>query len=218
MIDEAQLTDAQIAEDAILIGLIERVALNDGAAVNDFYDRTVNRVYGVALRIVRNPRIAEEITSETYLQIWREADRFEKTRGRVLGWLLVIARSRALDAYRKIDPALSHPNPQELCDESTVVHGTLSEELDDLLTASRESTRLKTALLSLSPVQRQLISLAFFKGLTHAEIVQTTEIPLGTVKTHIRRGLIALRDQLNDDILYSDRTAAPMLTKGTSFE
>jgi RNA polymerase sigma factor (sigma-70 family) len=214
MIDAANLTDAQIAEDAILVSLIERIALNDSLAINDFYDRTVNRVYGVALRIVRNARIAEEITSETYLQIWREADRFSKDRGRVLGWLLVIARSRALDAFRKIDPALSHPNPQELGDESIIMQGTQSDDLDDLLTASRESTRLKSALLSLSPVQRQLISLAFFKGLTHAEIVQTTQIPLGTVKTHIRRGLIALRKQLNDDILYSDRTAA-MLTKGT---
>jgi RNA polymerase sigma factor (sigma-70 family) len=213
MFEEATLTEAQIAEDTLLSDLIEKIALNDSVAVNDFYERTVNRVYGVALRIVRSPGIAEEVTSETYLQIWREADRFDKNRGRALGWLLVIARSRALDAFRKIDPALSHPNPQELNDESVRLHTHFSDSLGDLLAAARDSSRLKVALLALSPVQRQLISLAFFKGLTHAEIVQTTEIPLGSVKTHIRRGLIALRNQLDNDIL-SIEEAVVMPLKG----
>jgi RNA polymerase sigma factor (sigma-70 family) len=215
MFEAVTLTDAQIAEDQVLGDLIEKIALNHSASVTAFYDLTIGRVYGVALRVVGNPRIAEEVTSETYLQIWREADRFDKSRGRVLGWALVIARSRALDALRKSDSALTHPNPYELTDELTQLHAEANLQQDELLNAARDSSRLKGALLTLAPIQRQLIALAFFRGLTHAEIVEHTQIPLGTVKTHIRRGLITLRKQLDDDSLYPIESAGPTL-KGLS--
>lgn len=184
--------EAAIEEDARLRELVAQITVGDQAALATFYDATISRVYGIALRIVRQPEAAEEVASDVYLQVWREATRYDVIRGRVLGWVLIIARSRALDHLRRQEEAFTHPDPHELRTDLDRVENTPQ----DLLIASQASGKLHVALRTLSPVQRQLLSFAFFRGLSHSEIVEHSGLPLGTVKTHIRRALNSLRDVL----------------------
>jgi RNA polymerase sigma factor (sigma-70 family) len=186
---------ARTADDAELVGFLEGIARQDQSALAKFYDATVSRVYSVALRIVRMADMAEEVTADVYMQVWRDASRYDVARGRVLGWLLVIARSRALDLVRRQDEAFSHPEPHELVDEPEAQRSNPQ----DLLLCSESNAALHSALGMLTPLQRQLLSLAFFKGFSHSEIVDHTGIALGSVKTHIRRALGVLRDTLGDN-------------------
>lgn len=181
-------------DDALLVKLLEGIRKQDQAALSRFYDLTVSRVYSIAFRIVRVTEMAEEVVSDVYMQAWRDAHRYDPSRGRVLGWLLIMARTRALDALRRDDEAFAHPEPYQLVGEpESEQSGPL-----DLIAATRSGTALHAALRELPTMPRQLLALAFFKGLTHSEIVEATGLPLGTVKTHIRRALAALKDALGE--------------------
>ena len=183
-------------DDAALRACLEGIRRRDEPSLGRLYDLTVGRVYAVALRFMRHADLAEEVVSDVYLQVWRDAHRYDAARGRVLAWLLVISRSRALDLLRRQDEAFSHPDPHELVAEADSGQKTAH----DLLEASQQGTALHTAMATLTPLQRQLLSLAFFRGLSHSEIVEHCGLPLGTVKTHIRRALAALRDVLGPAI------------------
>ena len=185
--------------EKVLRKLLKNIAQGDQIALAEFYESTISRVYGVALRVARQPEMAEEVVSDVYMQVWHQAARYDESRGRILGWLLVIARSRALDSLRRQDEAFSHPEPHQLIDEPE----DNSHNPQNALLANESHATLHHALLVLSPLQRQLLSLAFFKGLSHSEIVEHAGIPLGSVKTHIRRALTQLRDALGNDQLLS---------------
>ena len=176
------------------------IGRHEQSSLANFYDLTVSRVYAVALRIVRRIDLAEEVVSDVYLQVWRDVHRYESERGRVLGWLLIIARSRALDLLRRQDAAFSHPEPYELVTEpESNQHGP-----EDLLATAQTGGAVHAALYQLSPLQRQLLSQAFFRGLSHQEIAEQSQMPLGTVKTHIRRALRELRNLLGAAELSGD--------------
>ncbi len=182
--------DASGADIADLVALLARIAKQDHRALSTFYDATVGRVYGLALRIARSEALAEEISGDVYLQVWKNAATFSAERGHPLAWLMVMTRSRALDQLRRVDPAESHAEPE-----------LLAEAIDEndprnLLAAVQEHGALHAALAALPAVQRQLLALAFFQGLTHSEIATHTRLPLGTVKTHVRRALQTLRAAL----------------------
>ncbi len=179
-------------DDNALRECLEGICEQNQSALGRFYDLTVSRVYSVALRIVRRADLAEEVVSDVFVQVWRDAYRYDDERGKVLGWLLVIARSRALDLLRRQDEAFSHPEPYELVSEPE----STQRQPEDLLAAAQAGTALHAALEKLNPLQRQLLSLAFFRGFTHSEIVEHMGLPLGTVKTHIRRALDVLRKSL----------------------
>jgi RNA polymerase sigma-70 factor (ECF subfamily) len=181
-------------DDAALLALLTRIEARDQTALAALYDLTVSRVYAIALRIARNAEMAEEIVSDVYMQAWRDAARYDAARGRVLAWLLIMARTRALDALRRDDEAFAHPEPYELVDEPEAQR----QDPLDLLSATRAGSAVHRALKTLDPVPRQLLALAFFRGLTHSEIVEATGMPLGTVKTHIRRALAVLKDMLGE--------------------
>jgi RNA polymerase sigma factor (sigma-70 family) len=187
-----------IEDDRALIKLLSKIAATDKVAceraLGEFYDATVSRVYGVALRIVRTPELAEEVVSDVYMQVWRDASRYDVSRGKVLGWLLIIARTRSLDLLRKQDEAFSHPAPYDLVTEPE----DNRDDPQDLLAALQSNATLHAALSALSPLQRQLLAFAFFRGMTHSEIVEHTNLPLGSVKTHIRRALLLLREHLGE--------------------
>lgn len=185
--------------EKVLRKLLKNIAQGDQTALAEFYESTISRVYGVALRVARRPEMAEEVVSDVYMQVWRHAARYDESRGRILGWLLVIARSRALDSLRRQDEAFSHPEPHQLTDEPE----DNGHNPQNAILACESHAALHHALLVLSPLQRQLLSLAFFKGLSHSEIVEHAGIPLGSVKTHIRRALTQLRDTLGNDQLHS---------------
>ena len=192
---EAAETLLPAEDNGLLRDCLVAICEQDQKALARFYDLTVSRVYGVALRIVRNDDLAEEVVSDVYMQVWRDAARYDDSRGRVLGWVLIIARSRALDLLRRQDEAFSHPDPYDLVAEPE----TGQRGPQDLLEATQSNTALHAAMEQLTPLQRQLLSLAFFRGLTHSEIVEHSGIPLGSVKTHIRRALSVLRDVLGPD-------------------
>ena len=182
-------------DDGLLRACLDGIRNRDEAALARLYDLTLSRVYGVALRILRSADLAEEAVSDVYMQVWRDVARYDDSRGRVLAWLLIIARSRALDVLRRQDEAFSHPDPYDLVSEPEAGRG----DPHDLLAATRDAATLHTALTAMHPLQRQLLSLAFFKGLSHSEIVDHTGIPLGSVKTHIRRALAVLRASMGAD-------------------
>lgn len=196
---QAPLRPPATANEVQLQVWLSRVVRQDEAALAELYRATIGRVYGLALRIVRNPALAEEVAEDTFWQVWRQAPRFDPQRGTALAWVLTIARSRALDALR----ARTRAQPD------TVSADALGEALDaqrldhdpadnphDLLEAVQSHAQLHGALRQLEAVPRQLVALAFFKGLTHEEIAGQTGLPLGTVKSHIRRALTALRKWL----------------------
>lgn len=163
------------------------MADGDQSALEAFYDGTISRVYGLAMRIVGVSQTAEEVAADVYFQVWREAGRYDSERAAPMTWVLTICRSRALDALRRQDRAelQADPEPHELTFEE---NGPL-----DLLLAVERKSGLYEALAELSALQRQLVALAFFRGLTHQEIADYSGIALGTVKTHIRKALIILQ-------------------------
>lgn len=182
------------ADEPVLVALIDRIIDRDERALAALYDATSARVYGLVLRITRRAALAEEVVEDTFWQAWRQAPRFEAARGKVITWLLAMARSRAIDALRR-DERFQHAEmPQEVSledDAETVLPA------HDLLEATRSEQRVHEAVAALEPRARQLVALAFFRGLTHEEIAAQTAMPLGTVKSLIRRSLQQLRRLLD---------------------
>lgn len=174
-------------------GWVEAIAAGDTRALEALYRDTVGRVYGLALRIVRVHEAAEEVAEDVFVQVWRTAGRWDAARGAPLAWILTIARSRALDYLRRDEPAIAHPEPEMLAEPAT---GDFAGDPLDLLTATEARGEIARALGRLSALQRQLVALAFFKGLSHQEIAVHAGLPLGTVKTYIRRSLAILREAM----------------------
>jgi RNA polymerase sigma-70 factor, ECF subfamily len=190
---DALPTDPAAARDASLVMVIARMAAGDEAALGELYDATLGKVYGLVLRITGQPEAAEDVVGDVYHQAWRQADHYQPDRGRPLTWLLTMARSRALDQLRGRDRAELHPEPEVLAEPLARAEG---DPIDVLLTVERAST-LHTALARLSPIQRQLLALAFYRDLTHQEIAEQARLPLGTVKTHLRKALLRLKADLS---------------------
>lgn len=181
--------------DTLLAPWLAAVAEQDERALAALYDATVARVYGLVRRIVRREALAEEVVEDTYFQVWRQAPRFDPARGAAITWLLAMARSRAIDALRREarfrHEALDDGPGSEIADPRA--------GHDELLDLARHHADLHAALLQLGAQPRQLVSLAFFRGLTHEEIADQTQLPLGTVKSQIRRALLTLRQMLGDE-------------------
>ncbi len=189
----ASRAPAACLDDAQLAALIAGVVHHDARSLEALYDATSSRVHGVVLRITQRRALAEEVVADTYWQVWRQAARFDAARGRPLTWLLAMARSRAIDALRR-DQRFRHEELPDDDDEAAASQGTPPPQ--DLLDATRQAGRLHEALAALDARARQLVALAFFRGLTHEEIAEQQELPLGTVKSLIRRSLLQLRGAL----------------------
>lgn len=189
---------APAADESQLQRWLARIVRQDEAALADLYRAAVGKVYGLALRIVRDTACAEEVAEDTFWQVWRQAPRFDPQRGSALAWVLTIARSRALDALRARTRAQADTVSADAMGDA--LDGELAHDADgpcDLLQTVQANTHLHEALSQLEPLPRQLVALAFFRGLTHEEIAEQTGLPLGTVKSHIRRALTALRKWLS---------------------
>lgn len=189
-------TQAVAADDTTLAAWIGRVVDRDEQALALLYDALAGRVYGLALRITGRPQLAEEVVEDTFWQVWRQAPRFDPERGTALAWIMTIARSRALDARRALDPAECHAAPWALDGAETAD----TTEPPDLVAAMERGHRLHAALAELEAIPRRLVALAFFRGLSHEAIAQRENLPLGTVKSQIRRTLIRLRRTLEGTI------------------
>ena len=146
--------------------------------------------WNLVSRITQNLDIAEEVVSDVYLQVWRQANRFDTLRGNVLAWLTVLCRSRALDTMRKVSatPTSGAVPISEMPEAET------TEFPQDLLIAVEQQSAVHAALEKLEPNQRQLLALAYFRGYSHRELADFTGMPLGTVKTQLRRTLAKLKE------------------------
>jgi RNA polymerase sigma-70 factor (ECF subfamily) len=178
--------------------LFEQMAYGHRPALERLYDRHAHLVFALALRVLRNQADAEEVVQEVFLQVWREAARYDPARGTPQAWLVMLARTRAIDKLRAARRLGQHRRETAFMEE-TVVESPRST--DDQV-ADRQ---LVLGVLSgLSPAHRQVLELAYYEGLTQTEIAARTGLPLGTVKTRIRMGLEHLRAALHEK-----RAAAP---------
>ena len=171
--------------------LLSRASRGDEAAFAEFYDATSARAYGLALRVVRNPALAEEVAQEAYLDAWRSSSRFDPARGSALGWLLTIVHRKAVDRVRSAEAATQR--------DATYHRQTQQVDHDQTAEAahtSLEAQRVRGAVSTLTAVQREAVELAFFGGYTHTEVATLLDVPVGTAKTRIRDGLIRLRDAM----------------------
>lgn len=171
---------------------LARMARGEGDAVAELYDRHARPIYSLALRILGDATEAEDIVQEVFSQAWKQAARYSVSRGAVGAWLLTLARSRAIDrlrAKRARPGGVSNERAAgQLVDASPLV--------DSLVLSSEQVARVRAALDELPLLQRAAIELAYYEGLTHAEIADRLEQPLGTVKTRIRLAMLKLRDVL----------------------
>ena len=173
---------------------LERMARGDAESVAELYDRHGRLIYSLALRILRDQGDAEDIVQEVFSQAWRQASRYQASRGNVIAWLLNLTRSRAIDRLRS-----RRSRPESIADETLALDlPDQAAPVDEQLALSGRAERIRSAVGELSLMQRVAIELAFYEGLTHAEIAERLELPLGTVKTRIRQGLLKLKDRLVD--------------------
>ncbi|MCW2772379.1 MAG: polymerase sigma factor [Nocardioides sp.] len=180
---------AEVAPD--LADLLRRSGRADEAAFAQLYDATSRRVFGLALRVVRDPAQAEEVTQEAFLEIWRTAGRFDADLGSPLSWLMTITHRKAVDRVRSAE-ATTRRDTTYHHENQPVDHDSTAEAAQ----ASLEAHRVRGALAALTEVQREAINLAYFGGYTHTEVATMLDLPVGTAKTRIRDGLIRLRDAM----------------------
>ena len=169
--------------------LLSRSALGDRAAFARLYQATSAKLYGVALRILRREDWAEEVLQECYVNVWRHATEYNASRAAPMTWMTSIVRNRCLDWLRR-------PNPEPLAEGAEENLEDRGPGPLDQLERSQEAGAVTRCLRGLEAKQRQAIALAFFDGLSHAELARHLREPLGTVKTWVRRGLAKLRSCL----------------------
>jgi RNA polymerase sigma-70 factor (ECF subfamily) len=178
--------------DDELMALIDRVARRDEPALKALYDQTSGKLYGLALRVVRSNEWAEDALQETFLQIWRTAPDYRASLSPPMAWLGLIVRSRSLDLLRRRKAEREHltdPIDDAMAD---TLEGDSPNPMDTRL-ASQQAWALHQCLGKLENRQREVVSLAYLRDLSHGELAQQLKLPLGTVKTWIRRGLDQLR-------------------------
>jgi RNA polymerase sigma-70 factor (ECF subfamily) len=178
-----RLSGTQVSDPKNERALIARIRAGDESAMSDLYDRYSGIVYGVALRVLGNTMAAEDVLQEVFLQLWRNPQAFDAERGRLAPWLAVIARNRSIDVLRK------RPMEEDI-DELPISTGV---NLEDEASERMAIDKVRGVLAQLPPDQRKTLEMAYFEGMTHTEIASKTGEPLGTVKTRIRYGLLALR-------------------------
>jgi RNA polymerase sigma-70 factor (ECF subfamily) len=178
-----RVAGTQVSDPKDERALIARIRAGDESAMAEMYDRYSGIVYGVALRVLGNTSAAEDVLQEVFLQLWRNPQAFDADRGRLAPWLAVIARNRSIDLLRK------RPMEDDI-DELPISTGV---NLEDEASERIAIDKVRGVLAQLPAEQRKMLEMAYFEGLTHTEIASKTGEPLGTVKTRIRYGLLALR-------------------------
>lgn len=195
MVLQAAINDVSQSEAAAvgsLATLVERMRRGQERALEELYEATVGKLYALASAILRSAEDTEEIVCETYAYAWANAARFDASRANALGWLLMLCRSRALDRVRQ-RRANSHALDLAALRE---IGRDMTDQPYDILSLMQRRSRVHAALSQLTPERRHLVSLAFLQGLSHQEIADATRLPLGTVKSHVRRALAQLHDSL----------------------
>lgn len=171
--------------------LMAGVARGDHGAFEQLYDRMAASVFGLVRRVLRDPAQSEEVTQEVFLEVWRSAPAYDASRGAPATWILTMAHRRAVDRVRSSQAASDRETRAAARDVERPF-----DEVSEAVQVRQERDDVRAALSSLTDLQRQAVQLAFYGGYTHVEVSQLLDVPLGTVKTRIRDGLIRLRDTL----------------------
>jgi RNA polymerase sigma-70 factor (ECF subfamily) len=176
-------------DDSALVVLVAR---RDEAALGALYDRYSRLIYSLALRIVGERTLAEEIVMDAFVSVWRAASTFVEERGRFVAWLTSVARHRAIDELRRLN-VRPEGSSVEL-DEAIRTSGP--DSVEDVVSVRQRREQVRSVLGRLPDAQREALELAYFGGLTQQEIADKTGTPLGTVKTRMRLGMLKMRDEL----------------------
>ena len=178
------------AAQARLAELLARTALRDRKAFAELYDATRAKLFAVSLRIVRERSIAEEVLQDSFVNIWNHAGDYARAKSAPTTWMTAIVRNRSLDVVRRVreEPDVDEALTAALADEAPLPQDAVADRA--------VAHSLRDCLAELDAEQRQSIALAFFHGLSHSELAEHLRKPLGTVKTHVRRGLIKLKECL----------------------
>jgi RNA polymerase sigma-70 factor, ECF subfamily len=177
--------------EAIDQALLAEVARGGTAAFERLYDRYAAAVYGMAQAVLHNPSQSEEVAQEVLVEVWRTAARYDPTRGSVRAWILIMARRRAIDRVRSTQAADAR-DQRAAASATTPAFDDVSETVEIRM----QQLQVRRCLDGLSPRQRECIDLAFYRGFSHREVSERLALPLGTVKTRLRDGLILLRNCL----------------------
>jgi RNA polymerase sigma-70 factor (ECF subfamily) len=168
------------------VSLMSRILANDQDAMAVIFDRYGSLVYSIALRILKDPGQAEDVLQEIFIQLWKYPTKFAEGRGSLPGWLAVVARNRAIDHLRQRRPS------ESFGDVIVASSVNLASEVE----RDRMIEKVRSVMSALPANQQRMVELAFFEGMTHAEIAARTGEPLGTVKTRIRTALASLRKEI----------------------
>jgi len=181
------LRAASVADDADRAAL-QRIAEGELDALDDLYERYKTMAYSIAYRITNDATLAEDVVQDAFLGVWRNATRYLEARGSVKTWLLSIVHHRAIDAVRRRRPMTDLPDREEAPPAALRLPDVWVE-----VSANLDADAVRAALTALTDVQREAIELAYYGGLTQVEIAEQTGTPLGTVKSRMRLGLLAMR-------------------------
>ncbi|MCS5718314.1 sigma-70 family RNA polymerase sigma factor [Herbiconiux sp. CPCC 205763] len=171
--------------------LLDLISRGDQQAFSELYDRTAPRVLGLVKRVLVDHAQSEEVAQEVFLEIWRTASRFESQRGSAMSWILTMSHRRAVDRVRSSQSGHDRDERIGLRDIEPEY-----DEVSETVEIRIEHERVKRAMAQLTALQREAISLAYYGGYSHTEIAGILSIPVGTVKTRLRDGMIRLRDEL----------------------
>ncbi|MFE7810448.1 sigma-70 family RNA polymerase sigma factor [Streptomyces sp. NBRC 110035] len=171
--------------------LVGRVALGDEEAFAGVYDAVAGPVLGVVRAVLRDQAQSEEVTQEVLVEVWRTSPRYRPDRGTAINWILTLAHRRAVDRVRSVDAAAARDHKAALLDRLPEY-----DEVAEHVEARLEREQVRRCLRTLTELQRQAVTLAYYRGLTYREVAEALALPLGTVKTRLRDGLIRLRDCL----------------------
>jgi RNA polymerase sigma-70 factor (ECF subfamily) len=179
--------DSHLRPDAPDGELMQHIRQADQSALMLLYARHGNAVYGLALRILHDSGLAEEVTQDTFLKVWNQADRWDPDKGQLSSWLLTVTRHTAIDRYRKLQ---RRPATSEMREE---VEATLGQTATVDTPQWADGQLLARLFEHLPPEQAHLVQLAFYQGMSHSELAEGLKLPLGTVKTRLRLGLQKLK-------------------------
>jgi RNA polymerase sigma-70 factor (ECF subfamily) len=187
---ERDVADGAPAVDDPLAGLLKRAARGDQDAFAQFYDELAPLVYGVVVKVVRDPSQSEEVAQEVFVELWRVATRYDAGRGSVRSWAATVAHRRAVDRVR------AEQASRDRLERRAAHAGREHDEVEAAVESNLDQARVRRALGVLSPLQREAVELAYYGGHTYREVAVLLDVAEGTVKTRIRDGMIRLRDAL----------------------
>ncbi|NBE50395.1 sigma-70 family RNA polymerase sigma factor [Streptomyces boluensis] len=188
---EAVSIGGDLSAEPDLKELMGRVALGDQGAFASVYDRAMGPVLGTVRAVLRDHAQSEEVAQEVMVELWRTAARYRPDRGTAINWILTLAHRRAVDRVRSAEAAAARDHKAALL-ERTPAYDTVAEQVETRL----EREQVRRCMRGLTEIQRQAVTLAYYRGLTYREVAEILTLPLGTVKTRMRDGLIRLRDCL----------------------